>query len=68
VRDENAIEAFKADAALQDLPLGALAAVNQKAMLIVHHNLRGEAAMDGGGRSRSAEEEDFKQEVSGLTR
>lgn len=40
MRDQNAIQAFKPDASFQDLALRPLAAINQKAVLIVDHHLR----------------------------
>ena len=61
MRDEHPVETFEAQPGLQDLPLGAFTAVDQEAVLVVYHHLGGETAVDGGGRSRGAEEEDFKQ-------
>jgi hypothetical protein len=60
VRDQDSIESFEPDAALQNLPLCAFAAINEKAMLVVQHDLRRKPAMDGGGGSGGAEEKDFE--------
>ena len=62
VGDQDAVEALEAQARLEDLALGALAAVDQEAVLVVDDHLGGEAAPDGGGRSGGAEEDDFEQE------
>ena len=49
VGDEDAVEALKADAGLQDLALGTLAAVDQEAVLILLDEVGGQVALGGGG-------------------
>jgi hypothetical protein len=51
VRDQDSIESFEPDAALQNLPLCAFAAINEKAMLVMQNDLRRQPTMDGGGGS-----------------
>jgi len=41
VRDEDAVEALEADTGLQDLALGALAAIHQEAEFIMLHQVGG---------------------------
>jgi hypothetical protein len=61
VRQQDAGEVPEADSRLQDLTLGALAAVDQKTIFIVLNDLRGEAAPSRGRGCRSAKKKDFKQ-------
>jgi len=49
VGNEDAVEALEAQTRLEDLALGALAAVDEEAMLIVEHHLGGETSADRGG-------------------
>ncbi len=60
VGDENVAQVPEADAGLQDLALGAFAAVDQEAELVVLDDLGGEAALGGGGGGGGAEEDDFE--------
>jgi len=61
VSDQDAVEPAKADPGAEDLALRALAAVDQKPLVTIAHHLGREAAMDGRGGGRSAEEDDFEQ-------
>ena len=47
VREQNPIQSAEPQAAAQQLPLGALAAVDQKAVLVMLYNLCRETAMNG---------------------
>jgi hypothetical protein len=47
---------------LQDLALGALPTVNQKAELVMNDHLAGKPTVNGGCRSGCTEENDFEQE------
>ena len=49
VGDEDAVEPLEAYPRLQDLPLRALAAVHQEAVLVVLHQVGGQVAFGGGG-------------------
>ena len=49
------------DPGLQDLPLGTLAAVDEKAEFVVLHDLRGKSAPRRRRGCRSAKEQDFEQ-------
>ena len=60
VGDENVAQVPEADAGLQDLALGAFAAVDQEAEFVVLDDLRGKAALGGGGGGGGAEKDDFK--------
>ena len=61
VGDQDAVEPFKPQAGAHNLALSSLAAVDEKSKLIMHHNLSGQAAMNGGGGCRCAEEDNFEQ-------
>jgi hypothetical protein len=61
VRDQNPLQPFESQTRLQNLALRAFPAINQEAILVVHHNLRRQAAMHGGRGSGCAKEGDFKQ-------
>ena len=61
VGKKDAREILETGARLQDLALCALAAVDQKSVLIVFDDLRGKAAFCGGRGGGSAKEEYFKQ-------
>ena len=45
VGQQNLIEPFEAQPAVQQLALGALAAIDQESVFIMHHDLGGEAAV-----------------------
>ncbi|MCX6036350.1 MAG: hypothetical protein NTW99_00340 [Chloroflexi bacterium] len=60
MRDENVVQVPEADAGLQDLTLGALAAVNEEAEFVVLDDLRRKPALGRRGGCRGAEENDFK--------
>ena len=60
VGDEDVVQVLEPDAGLQDLALGAFAAINEEAILIVLDDLGCQAALGGGRRSRGAEKDDFK--------
>jgi len=60
--DQDAVQALETQPGLQDLALGAFATVDQKTELIVDDHLAGKATVDGRGRSRSAEKDNFEQE------
>jgi hypothetical protein len=52
------VQPLESQPAAQDLPLGALSAVDQEALVIVHHHRRGESSLDGwcgGGRPEEDE-------------
>jgi hypothetical protein len=61
VSDQDAIQAFEPGAGLQNLPLGTLAAVDQKTIFVVFDNLGRETAPGGWGRGGGAQEDDFEQ-------
>ena len=48
VRDQDVVQALEAQPRFQDLALRAFAAIDQEAVFIMLHQVRGEAAMDGG--------------------
>lgn len=54
VGNQDAFEALEAQTRLEDLTLGALAAVDEKAILVVEHHLGGKASTDRGGRGGGA--------------
>ena len=64
VRDEDFVEALEAAATLQNLALGALAAIHQKAVLLMHHKIGSQPAMHGWGRGRGSKKQDFKHDES----
>ncbi len=59
--DEDAVEALEAHAGLEDLALGAFAAIDQEAVLVVLNQVGGQVALGGGGGGGGAEEGDLKQ-------
>jgi hypothetical protein len=61
VGQQDARQVPETHARLQDLPLGSLSAVHQKAVFIVLDNLGGEAAPRRRRGRRRAKKEDFKQ-------
>ena len=61
VRQQHARQVAETDARLQDLALRAFAAVDQKTILVVLHDLRRKAAPRGGRGCRSAKKQDFEQ-------
>ncbi len=56
---ENVIQVFEADTRLQDLALGALTAIDQKAELIMLDHLGRKPAFGRGSRGGGAEEDNF---------
>ncbi len=60
VGDENVVQVPEADAGLQDLALGAFAAVDQEAEFVVLDDLRRKPALGRGGGGGGAEEDDFE--------
>jgi hypothetical protein len=52
--DHDAVQTFEAQPRFHDLPLGALAAIDQEAMFIVHYHLGGKAAARRRSGCRSA--------------
>jgi len=60
VGEEDCIQAAKAQAAAQQLTLGALAAVDEKAILAVHHHRRRQAAPQRGCRGRRTKKDKFE--------
>ncbi|MEZ4555836.1 MAG: hypothetical protein R2854_05180 [Caldilineaceae bacterium] len=62
VGEQDFVQAAEAEAAAQQLPLGAFAAVDHEAVFVVHDNGRRQPALDRRCRRRCAEEDEFKQE------
>ena len=63
VGQQNALQPLEAQPAAEDLALRALAAVDQKTILAMHHHRRRQPALDRRGRGRSAEENEFEHGI-----
>ena len=60
VGDENIVQVPESDPGLQNLALGALAAVDQEAEFVMLYDLSGQPPLCGGGGGGSSEEDDFE--------
>ena len=63
VGDEDAVEPAKSDPGSENLALSAFTTVDEYAVIAKADDMRAQPAVNRGGRSRGAKENEFEQEV-----